>query len=132
MASLADRLSTANTRPRALELLLIAHLILDRPMLRDRYRPKVSGAAKIAVNHIEHVPPGAPVDPEGVYQSWPTGRENTRLEAGYLTAEALTLTVEDLVFFSRDTVLTMLGAVPATPRTKVGRMLELHLKTAHE
>ena len=116
---IADRLAHQDTRPRALELLLLAHLAIDRTCLRGRARPRVSPAAAIAAAYIEELPAGEPVMAEGfAIVTAGTTERTVRADAIALIEEALALTVEDLAFLARTTVIRMLNAAktPATLR----------------
>lgn len=126
--TIADRLASTPTRAHALELLLVAHAILDRQLLAGRRAPRVSAACTLVLASIADTPVGAPVTAEGVYVDGWELPDTLRVEAANLAADALQLTTEDLAFLSRDLVLELVGATPVRRQrrqTATDRLLEM-------
>lgn len=147
-------LGSREERPRALELLLLAHLAADRRCLKGRTPPDVSRACRRVVKLLRSMPTSVPFDVDCViayaeYQhTEPTGVEPDdefgcpwdRIPAALpearareivdMVGDAAQLTTADLTYLSRETVLTCLGAVVIPKKSKLDRMLD-QVDTVH-
>lgn len=124
MADFIDQLAHKKTRPRALEVLLIAHITIDRFALAKHTHVRMSHAARFVVNHVGSLTASMPVTPDLIFDAGLVLPEPMRVRAAQLTEDALALTVADVAFLSRDAVLAMMGGKPMIPSTKIGRLLQ--------
>lgn len=153
MRPLVDLLCDGTTRQRALETMLVAHLALDRTCLDGRRWPRLSSAGEALVDmmlverigdhgllvpgtifHLRFVrhltvcmrnDPFFP-EPEHIHLLQCTARARYR-DVVRIAQRAEMLTVQELGFLSRDTVLAMLGATlkPRRKKSAGDRILEL-------
>lgn len=109
-----------------LEVLLVAHVAVDRTCLKGRTRPKVSGAAQLVLNCLADTSPHVPFSWEwvAVYYGLLMPGE-TVVPALELARRAAQLSIEDLSFLPRETVFRMLNA---THRRKKSTSSDLHLE----
>lgn len=125
--TLADRLASTAARAGALELMLCAHVALDRGCLKDRAQPKVSPTARRVLDCLSATPAGVPLSAEAVIAYYARLEDEELAPIAQLAFDAAQLTVEDLSFLSRATVLELVGALPTRRKrpTKTDRLLEL-------
>lgn len=132
MNALADRLAKSATRGRALELVLVAQVALDRTCLEGRRAPNVSAVCRYALDSIAATPTAMPVDAAGAYIALWQIQPHERAAAAALVEEAMALTAADLGFLGRETLFVMVGALPLKHRkTRTRADLEAEIALSH-
>lgn len=127
MTDLVERLADSLGRDRALEVMLVAHLAIDRTCLLGRARPRVSAPARLLVDYMRATPAGIPFCAEDVaayYALRPDAQLAPVLE---LALEAEQLTIADLSFLSRETVLSCLGATVKLKKKRTAADIHLEM-----
>lgn len=125
MTTLADLLEESLTRARALETMCLAHVVLDRACLRGRDRPELSKPGKLVLAYLEQTPAGVPFSWQAVAAHYALFTDKKLGPVLELARDVELLTLHDLSFLSRETVLACLGAVVKPKNTKADRLLEL-------
>lgn len=119
-APVDEQLAAQATRPRALEVMLLATVLIDRDCLAKYTRPVLSRAGRKALEYLEVTRPSVPPSAEDCCIHYAHLADRALQPIALLIDDATKLSVGELSFLSRDTLFRLVGAVPArkTPRSE--------------
>jgi hypothetical protein len=111
MTTLEDQLCAEATRQHATEVMLLAHVALDRGCLDGRTPPVLSRTSRRALEFLLDTPAEIPVSPEVCCLYYGEMADAMLEPIARMIDEAVSVTIGELSFLSRECVLRLCGCV---------------------